>query len=123
MWKASCYRLPRFYSLSHTLVENKKPICFLDVRIRKFPHNQFPTVMLPLSKILRGVEIQNATGIPFVLAVQFSDGVWYCRPGDMLMDSLTNVHIDNRNKTAKPGVMQEIEPQVMVRISDLIGVS
>jgi hypothetical protein len=121
-WKATAFRLPRFYALTHALVEDKKPICFLDVRIRQFHCAQHPSVMLPLSKVLRGIELQNMTGIPFVLAIKFSDALTFCRPADMALETFTNVRIDGRNRQQKSGQMQEIEPQVMIAISALTGI-
>ena len=122
IWKARPFRLPRFYWLSHTLVEGKKPICFIDVRIRRFSWKQHKTVLLPLSKILRGIEIQNMTGIPFVMAVKFTDKLCVCRPADMPIESLTNVHILGDVQKID-GTMQEIDPQVMIDVTSLEGLA
>jgi hypothetical protein len=121
VWQAQPLRLPRFYSLSHALIVDRKPICFMDIRIRKFPLSQNRSIMLPLSKIIRGIELQNMTGIPFVLAIQFADALAFCRPGDMPLESLTNVQMVDKGGT--PGVMREVEPQVLIPTSQLDTIS
>lgn len=49
----------------------------VEIKTRKNTKNKYPTYMLSAQKVQRGLEIAKGSNIPFLLVVQFTDGI-YC---------------------------------------------
>lgn len=51
----------------------------VEIKTRKNTHDKYPTYMLSAQKWQKGLEIAAEYGVPFMLIVQFTDGVYGVR--------------------------------------------
>lgn len=51
----------------------------VEIKTRKNDHDKYPTYMLSASKWRKGLDIAKEYGVPFMLVVQFTDGIYGVR--------------------------------------------
>lgn len=74
-WKLTASKLPIAYQLDYWL-EGQGKRAVAEIKCRKNEKDRFPTYMLSVHKWFEGVRYADM-GIPFLLFVRFTDGIWY----------------------------------------------
>lgn len=69
------YKLPVQYRLDWLLRRGGQPIGFAEVKARKCDMNNYPTVMISLSKVIHARMLTEATGLPCYLILLYRDGL------------------------------------------------
>lgn len=75
------WKLPVQYNPDRFIVdfcvtkEDNRIVAFVEIKVRHFKHNQFPTYFIGIRKWTAGINYFNATGIPFIIGMAWNDGV------------------------------------------------
>lgn len=110
-WDCEFVKLPISYHVDWMLMRGKKSIAFAELKTRKVPSTQYPTLLLSLNKWIRGVELSKATGVPFIIIAKWTDGVFFFKPdfGPVLFGHGGRL---DRNDS------QDMEPVVFINVKD-----
>ena len=77
-WKCDAHKLPISYQLDYMLERDRKPAGWCEIKCRNNTSTTYPTLMLSLSKMDRGIRFFKSTGLPFIVVASMQDGdFWY----------------------------------------------
>jgi hypothetical protein len=93
------------------VMNNKKPVCFAELKTRKNASTQYPTLMLSLNKWKHGTELAKTVNVPFIVIAKWTDGIFF------LNASKTEVEIGIGGRQDR-GDNQDIEPVVFMKVTD-----
>lgn len=102
-------RTPRAYQVDWLLMR-KGLHCFLEIKRRSVKHNAFSTLILSAHKWDYGRSMAERFGVGFLLAVEYTDGIWCWDTKDIK----PNVQMGGR---ADRGDDRDVEPVVHLPIS------
>jgi hypothetical protein len=80
-----CHKLPISYRVDWIVyapgsVTNPNRLHgFIELKGRKIPRNQYPTLILSLAKYAAGCDLARITNTPFWVGARWTDGVGFCR--------------------------------------------
>lgn len=75
-WKMPIQYNPDRFIVDFSVTDTNKVIkAFVEIKVRHFNHNQFPTYFIGIRKWTAGVNYFITTGIPFIIAMAWKDGV------------------------------------------------
>lgn len=80
-WKSEAQKLPMAYYIDWLMMRGGKPVACMEVKCRNNPRAQYPTLMLSLAKWMHGLQFSELMGIPFLVAVQWTDGIFWHKAG------------------------------------------
>lgn len=108
-FKCTLHKLPIKYHVDYMLQRNNKLEAWLEIKCRKTYSEQYSEYMLSLDKWLNGNRLAKDTGVPFILAVRFTD----C---DMILDCriVTDPIVKFQGRTKQTRDWQDIEPTVFI---------
>jgi hypothetical protein len=108
-WNCEFHKLPISYHVDWMLMREGKGVAFAELKSRKVPSTQYKTLMLSLSKWIKGNDLRRATTLPFLIIAKFTDGIFY-------LDSYSaDVDFGIGGRTDR-GDSQDIEPVVYMEI-------
>jgi hypothetical protein len=103
-------KMPIKLSLDFMAVRDGKAVAFIEARHRKNKMDKYPTYMISLYKVMMAKQLEATTGLPSLLAVQFSD--------KFAMIKLPPKNIETRiGGLTSRGDPQDIEPVVHFNIN------
>lgn len=103
-------KMPIKLSLDFMAVRDGKAVAFIEARQRKNKMDKYPTYMISLYKVMMAKQLEATTGLPSLLAVQFSD--------KFAMIKLPPENIETRiGGLTSRGDPQDIEPVVHFNIN------
>jgi hypothetical protein len=76
-WGAGKRKLPIAYRVDWAVTMNNAIVAWAECKRRYNPSTRYPTLILSLAKYMHGVELSERTGLPFMVVVEFDDGIWY----------------------------------------------
>jgi len=82
-WKASIIKFPRLAKVDRLVTLNGEARAWLEIKCRRNRMDAYPTYMISSRKIQDGLDLSEATKIPFILAVSWSDGVCWTKVESM----------------------------------------
>jgi len=82
-WKATILSLPKLAKVDRLVISNGMARGWLEIKCRRNRMDAYPTYMISSRKIQDGLDLSEATKIPFILAVSWSDGVRWLRVTSM----------------------------------------
>lgn len=75
-----CERSPELSPVDGLLVNNDGVgIALFEIKTRRNTHDKYPTYMLSANKWRNGMRLSEQHGVPFLLFVKFTDGVYFTR--------------------------------------------
>ena len=74
-WKLPVEYNPDRFIVDFSVTKNKKIVAFVEIKVRHFPHNRFQDYFIGIRKWTHGIKYYEVTGIPFIIAMAWSDGV------------------------------------------------
>jgi hypothetical protein len=77
-WNAEFVKLPMAYYIDWAVVRGNEIKAFAEFKRRLNPKDQYPTFMLSLKKFQNGKDLGRELGVPFLIIVEWDDGLWYC---------------------------------------------
>lgn len=110
-WGASYAKLPNQYRVDFAVLRNKSIVAWAEVKCRKHPHGQYPTLILSLAKHIAGVEMERQTDKPFLVLARWQDRLGYIRPSQGSYEVCIGGRTDRND-------WQDIEPVVHYPIAD-----
>jgi len=68
-----CVQLKPQYPVDAMMIVDGKPAAFIEVKCRKNKSDAYPTVLAAVHKIIRLLELENATGFPGMMLFRWKD--------------------------------------------------
>ena len=76
-WKCKMLRQKKLSQFDFIAYRNAKPLAFLEFRKRKQKFNDFPTMIVSMTKLVAWHSSKAITGLPCYFVVQWADAVGY----------------------------------------------
>lgn len=114
IWKCEMFKLPIRYHLDFVAQRGKNAVAFCEVKVRNYSMdqiNQMGGYMLSLGKWSSAKQMCEASGLPFILIIKTTDGIWYALIESFKPDS---VIVNGRQDR---GDWQDMEPCVLIKQS------
>ena len=77
-WNADFVKLPMAYHVDWAIVRGKEIKAFAEFKRRHNPKDRYPTFMLSLNKWRNGKSMGGELRVPFLVIVEWDDGLYYC---------------------------------------------
>ena len=114
IWKCEMSKLPIRYHLDFVAQRGKNAVAFCEVKVRNYSMEQIGKMggyMLSLGKWSSAKQMCEASGLPFILIIKATDGIWFSLIDSFKPDS---VIVNGRTDRAD---WQDIEPCVLIKQS------
>ncbi len=114
IWKCDMVKLPIRYHLDFVAQRGKNAVAFCEVKVRNYSMDQIERMggyMLSLGKWSSAKQICEASGLPFILIIKTTDGIWFALIESFKPDS---VIVNGRQDR---GDWQDIEPCILIKKS------
>ena len=105
-WKAKAEKLPKRYIVDYGLYRDGELKAWAEIKCRNVPRSQYPTFFISLEKWLKGRELAIRTNVPFLLIVEWTDGLRYLDARQYPQPPIKSGGRDDRDD------WQDIEPMV-----------
>lgn len=79
-WDCNFFKMPMSYHVDWMIMKDK-PKAFAELKCRNNQIGRYPTFLLSLSKWMKGKDLAKEVGIPFLIIVRWTDGVFYHEAG------------------------------------------
>lgn len=112
-WKCKLYKLPISYGVDAMAEREGKLVSWIEFKGRKHKHDEYPTLILSVLKVLSGVRLRKLTGARFMLVIDFQDGLYFVDMSSILDDKL-DIRMGGRTKATRD--REDIEPVVHIPI-------
>jgi hypothetical protein len=76
-WKCIMIKMPAKATFDYAAKRGNVIVSLIEIKTRTNPHNQYPTYMISADKMVAGFLRSTYLAVPFMLVVQFTDGVFY----------------------------------------------
>jgi len=107
-------KLPKFYAIDYALTKyNGQIVGWLEIKSRTIPSNKYSSYILSYRKWREGISISQESGLPYYLAVKWTDKLGVITFPNSIPTSLV---IGGRLDRSDP---DDIEPMVEIPISTL----
>lgn len=114
IWKCEMSKLPIRYHLDFVAQRGRNAVAFCEVKVRNYSMEQIGKMggyMLSLGKWSSAKQMCEASGLPFILVIKATDGIWFSLIDSFKPDS---VIVNGRTDRAD---WQDIEPCVLIKQS------
>tara|TARA_B110000444_G_scaffold239436_1_gene253853 strand:- start:7443 stop:7895 length:453 start_codon:yes stop_codon:yes gene_type:complete len=77
-WNLKVHYNPDRFIVDFSVTTNddtNRIVALVEIKVRNFKHDAFPSYFVGIRKFTHGVNYYNATGIPFILGFAWADGV------------------------------------------------
>jgi hypothetical protein len=114
IWNCEMSKLPIRYHLDFVAQRGKNAVAFLEIKVRNYSMERIGNMggyMLSLGKWSSAKQICEASGLPFILVIKATDGIWFALIESFKPDS---VIVNGRQDR---GDWQDIEPCVLINQS------
>jgi hypothetical protein len=109
-WNCAVVKTKKFYPFDYVCMRDGHATAFSEIKNRNYRHDAFPTYMFSLHKFYQCISMAKVVQKPFLLIVQFQDGIyWMCN------FDVVNVDITGRKDRADN---QDIEPCCMLSMKN-----
>jgi hypothetical protein len=110
-YRCELYKMPIKLSLDFMAIRDGKAVAFVEMRNRRNAMHAYPIYMISLYKCMMAKQLQQTTGLPAFLAVQWTDAAAIVRlpPDDFTVEVGGSVR---RNDP------QDVEPMVYFNVND-----
>lgn len=79
VWRCEYRKLPRQYRIDWALLRSGKIAAWCECKRRHNQRNKYPSLMLSLSKVAHGLDLERQTGLPFLLVIEWDDCLAYLK--------------------------------------------
>lgn len=111
LWGCELYKMPIRYHIDWAVTKNGEIKAFAELKIRNNPINQYETFIISLAKWITGNELSKAAGVPFVIVVKWTDGIYWHKAGTAPVNTKMGGRFDR-------GDSQDFEPMIHIHIAD-----
>jgi len=77
VWNCKFVKLPMSYHVDWALMRGNEIVAFAELKTRKVPSTQYPTLILSLNKWIKGLDLAASTKTSFIIIAKWTDGVFY----------------------------------------------
>jgi hypothetical protein len=77
-WDVGFLKLPMAYHVDWAVVRGTEIKAFAEFKRRHNPKDRYPTFMISLNKFKNGRGLGQEIGVPFLIIVEWNDGLYYC---------------------------------------------
>jgi len=110
IWNCEVQKMPLDYRLDWIFLKNKKPVAVAELKNRNCNKDHFPTLMLTVKKWMAGKALAVEMGIPFLVIINWQDGLFWCKAGVEKLEYAFNGRKDR-------GDPNDLSPMVFLPIS------
>lgn len=117
VWHCELERLPITYHFDYGIIRyGRKITAWIELKNRNFESWKYPDSLINLSKWMKGLQLQETTGVPSVLACRYTDGrdLYYNLNPQHIKDGRVMVKWGARTKKTRD--WQDIGPAVHIPI-------
>lgn len=115
--KCDFKKLPMAYYIDWVFLRNQKPVAIAEVKCRKNPSAQYPTLMLGLAKWMHGKELAKELAVPFLVVIKWTDGLfWHSANQHTQISHGFGGRVDRNDD-------QDVEPVVFIPINNFRKIS
>lgn len=107
-WKCKLKKLPMSYHVDW-IVMRDEPEAILELKCRKNESTRYTTLLLSLNKWMRGKELSKELGIPFIIVVRWTDGLFFHTVGSATVKHGFGGRTDREDS-------QDVEPVVLIPV-------
>lgn len=114
VWKCKMSKLPVRYHLDFVAQRGRNAVAFCEVKVRNYTMARIGEMggyMISLGKWSSAKQMCEASGLPFILIVRATDGIWFSLISSFKPDSVVVNGRQDRND------WQDIEPCVLINQS------
>jgi hypothetical protein len=111
-WKIAVHKLPISYKVDFVAMREGKAKAVIEIKSRKAKHDQYPTLLLSLSKWNHGIDYVKCNGLDFLIVAQYEDGIYYHKYSD---DDEFDIRWGGR--TSKTRGSADVEPVIHIPTS------
>jgi hypothetical protein len=105
------HKMPMKYTLDYAAQKDGRVIGFVEMRRRRIPMHKYSTYMIALHKVIKAKELSSVTGLPCLLAIQWTD-----RLGIVDISKCEfEIEINGSMRRNDP---QDIEPMALINIAE-----
>lgn len=108
IWNCNFKKLPMSYYIDWILMKDAGPVAVAEVKCRRNSSTQYDTLMLSLAKWMNGKRLAQELSVPFLIIVQWTDGLFYAKPESIITYGFGGR--TDRNDS------QDVEPMVYINI-------
>jgi hypothetical protein len=76
-WEADFVKLTMAYHVDWAVVRGPEIVAFAEFKRRHNPKDQYPSFMISLNKWMNGKKMGKEVGVPFLIIVEWDDGLYY----------------------------------------------
>ena len=105
-------KLPVQYNVDFALFKDQKLAYWVEVKCPTHTKDKYPTFIISAAKIIKGYDLSQKTGAPFVFVVRWSDAIGHYR-----VDTLNGIPIKWGGRTDRNDD-QDQEPLFFIPIKD-----
>jgi len=109
-WNAEAYKLGEYHRLDYALLRLNRVVAWVEVKCRKYAHNDFPDWMITMDKAVEAASLAERSGKPFIVIQSWTDNCW----GWVKNPPLTDVRIGGRYDRSDP---LDVRPHVYIPTS------
>ena len=114
LWNCTMSKLPIRYHLDFVAKRGDKAVAFCEVKTRNYTMEQIGRMggyLMSIGKWSAAKQLHDCTGLPFILVVRTTDGLWFGTFRDFTPDDVMVRGRTDRND------WQDIEPCVLINVS------
>lgn len=111
-WKCKFVKMPIRYHLDFVLTRGDRAVAFCEIKTRNYTMeriNEMGGYLMSIGKWASAKALSEASGLPFILVANTTDGIWYMKAITFVADDILVRGRTDRND------WQDIEPCVLLR--------
>lgn len=81
-WNCAQIKLEKLGFIDRAFVRDGEVKAYAEIKTRTNAHDKYDEYLIDLKKIEHGKWVSDYDGVPFVLVVKFTDGIWWVRIND-----------------------------------------
>lgn len=118
-WNSKLVKLPVSYRVDYAVVSGCEDIIgFVEIKCRNCSSKTYDTLMISAGKICAGYNLAQVSGVPFIIAIDYSDGTfvftYYNNPG---------IKLKYRGRTVNTRDSADIEPVFMIPVNLFLNIA
>lgn len=104
------YKLPISYRADWVATRDNKIVAVIEYKKRTFEKDKYPTTFVFVDKWMNGKQLAESMGVPFILAIEWTDGIFWHIAGS------SDVEFRISGRTDR-GDSQDIQPAVHIPVT------
>lgn len=114
-YQCTARKMPRSYRIDWMMLRDRRVVAIAELKVRSNARAAYPEYMIGASKILHGLQLAEQMRVPFLIFVQWNDGLFYHRVGSCEIAYGIGGRMDR-------GDAEDIEPVALIPVENFLPV-